>query len=168
MSVGWFKVLLYLQEWIVSFHCTQRTRPSEKLSTLFFLTSHQSGGKNKSARLQSPGQTRLLTRRGNVYASLKMRKGRECGFNLETIVLALRFDIRNVREGERGTGRVMEDLGFVFISHFPFWPGNRLFCVRSFLNWDVDMALYQRRKYKSNTVVLFYLAGVVIIFILHP
>jgi len=88
--------------------------------SFFFLTSHQSGVKNKSARLQSPGQTRLLTRRGNVYASLKMRKGTECGFNLETIVLALRFDIRNVREGERGTGRVMEDLGFVFISHFPF------------------------------------------------
>lgn len=87
---------------------------------------------------------------------------------METIVLALRFDIRNVREGERGTGRVMEDLGFVFISHFPFWPGNRLFCVRGFLNWDVDMALYQRRKYKSNTVVLFYLAGVVIILSYTP
>lgn len=136
-----------------SFHCAQRTRPSEKLSTLFFfLTSHQSGVKNKSARLQSPGQTRLLTRRGNVYASLKMRKGRECGFNLETIVLALRFDIRNVREGERGIGRVMEDLGFVFISHFPFVQeiDCSLYGASSFFffNWDVDMALYQRRKYK--------------------
>lgn len=102
---------------------------------------------------------RLLTRRGNVYASLKMRKGRECGFNLETIVLALRFDIRNVREGERGTGRVMEDLGIVFISHFAF--GQEI--DWGFLNWDEDVALYQRRKYKSNAVVLFYLAGVVII-----
>ncbi len=37
----------------------------------------------------------------------------------------VRFDIRNVREGERGTGRVMEDLGFVFI-HTCFWSGNRL------------------------------------------
>lgn len=92
-----------------------------------------------------------------------MRKGRECGFNLETIVLALRFDIRNVREGERGTGRVMEDLGFVFISHFPFGQEIDCFLLRGFLNWDVDVALYQRRKYKSNTGVLFYLAGVVII-----
>lgn len=102
-----------------------------------------------------------------------MRKGRECGFNLETIVLALRFDIRNVREGERGTGRVMEDLGFVFISHFPFVQeidcslyGASFFFL---FNWDVDMALYQRRKYKSNTVLLFDPVGVVIIFILlHP
>lgn len=158
MSVGRFKELLYLQEWMVSFQRAQRTRPSEKLSTLF-LTSHQSAGKKKSARFQTPGQMRLLTRRGNVYASLKMRKGRECGFNLETIVLALRFDIRNVREGERGTGRVMEDLGFVFISHFAL--GQEI--DWGFLNWDVDVALYQRRKYKSNAVVLFYLAGVVII-----
>jgi len=30
------------------------------------------------------------------------------------------------------------------------------------------MALYQRRKYKSNTVLLFDPVGVVIIFILHP
>lgn len=98
-----------------------RTKDASERETFHsFLTSHQSAGEKKSARFQTPGQMLLLTRRGNVYASLKMRKGRECGFNLETIVLALRFDIRNVREGERGTGRVMEDLGFVFISHFAF------------------------------------------------
>ncbi len=53
MSVGRFKELLYLQEWMVSFQRAQRTRPSEKLSTLF-LTSHQSAGKKKSARFQTP------------------------------------------------------------------------------------------------------------------
>lgn len=31
------------------------------------------------------------------------------------------------------------------------------------MNWDVDVASFQRRKYISNAVVLFYLAGVVIV-----
>lgn len=122
---------------------SQRTKDASERETWAFFKSflfcacprpifQEPGDKNESVRLQTPGQMRLLARRGNVYGLLEMRMGRECGFNLETIVLPLRFDIRNVREGERSTGRVMEDFGFVFISHFIFWVGNCLFCVWAF------------------------------------